>query len=225
MMNKTIKYLFLIFLIIFIPNPIKAEEIYTCDYKKRARHNSIASNIMFNLDYIEKNNSVEFFITITNLHPEIKIIDTINNKTYQYNSLDSTPKEVKISGYKNGTIVKFDLYSKELICQNNLLFSKYITIPPYNKYYKDPICDDFKEYSLCKKWVKNNLTYEDFKIQVLKYKTKVEEEKKKQEELNKKNNVIIDFLKNNYIYILSTVIVVGVVSILFIKKKNKDFRF
>lgn len=220
-----VKYFIMLIVIFLIPKTINADEIYTCDYKQRARHNSIALNIVFNLDFIEENNAVEFVVTISNLHPEIKIVDVVNAKTYKYNSIDETPKEIRLSGYKDGVTIRYELHSKDVICPSNLLFNKFINIPSYNKYYNDPICNDVKEFVLCKKWVKNNRNYEQFKTEVNNYKKKIIEEKQKEEDINKTNNQFIQFLINNYVYILISVIMIGSVSVFIISKSKKEFRF
>lgn len=231
MRKKQKLFIWLLLTFVLSPYQIHAEDVHVCDYKEKARHNLIASNIDFELDYVEKADSVEFFITIYNLHPEIKIIDTYHNEVYQYNNLDDTPKEIKIGGYKDGNIVKFEFYSQENICQVNLLSTKHINLPSYNKYYKDSLCKGIEENMLCKKWVKNDLSYEKFKEEVRKYKDTLKKAKKNQEESPKEESklvrfieTIIKFAMENYIYILISIIILGSLSIIIIYKKQ-EFRF
>lgn len=219
---KKILILFLLFpSIVYSSNGMG---VIICDYKEKARHNLLASNITFSVDYVEKSNSVEFFITITNLHPEIKIEDVTNEKVYQYTS-SNVPKEIKIGGFKDGISARFNLYSKVPVCQTDLLFSKHVGTLPYNRFYKEPVCIDIPGFVLCKKWVKHNLSYDQFLIEVDKYKSRlVADEKPKQEE-NIIVNKIIKFFIDNYIYIGLGIIGLSSVSILIIKERKKNFRF
>lgn len=227
--QKLIIWLVLIF--VLSPYRIYAKNVLSCDYKEKARHNLIASNIDFELDYIEKADSVEFFITIYNLHPEIKIVDTYHDEVYQYNNLEDTPKEIKIGGYEDGNTVKFELYSRENICQINLLSTKHINLPSYNKYYRDSLCKGIEENTLCKKWVKNDLSYDKFKEEVRKYKSTLKKKQKEKERLAKSESKLVkfietmmNFIKENYIYILISIIILGSLLTIIIYKKQ-EFRF
>ncbi len=232
MKRNTKLWLWLLLLFVLSPNNIYCQDIHRCDYEKRARHKLLASNINFDVDYIEKLNSVEFIITITNLHPEVKMIDTYHDVTYQYSNFDEIPKELKITDFKDNNTVKFEFYSRDVICQINHLYTEYIKLPVYNKYYKDPLCEGIEECVLCKKWVENNLDYNDFKKEIRRYKENLKtEEKKEQEKVEKKSSKIIQFMEviarsivKYYIYILIGIIFLG--SLLsFIIYKKQEFRF
>ncbi len=224
MMKKTYLFNILLFLIILFPFSIKAEEIYTCDYKEKARLNAIASNITISTDYVEKNNSVEFSVIISNLHPDVYIIDTVKNVTYYYNENQSNPNEIKISGYKDGINVRYEVYSVKNICRENLLTNKYVTFPPYNKYYNDPLCKDLSNFVLCKKWVKVNYKYDEFKEQIEKHLKQKGKEKETPEEVDDYFNKFIEFYVKYYIYILPSIIILGFIGI-FILDRKKEFRF
>lgn len=222
----------LLLLFVLSPGNVYAQMIYSCDYGAKARHQSLASNVNFDVDYIEKINTVEFVITITNLHPEIKMIDIYHDVTYQYNDFEETPKELKIKGFADNNVVKFEFHSRDPVCQTNHLLTQYVKLPPYNKYYKDSLCEGIEECNLCKKWVENKLSYNEFKNGVLKYKQELRiAEKKKSEQLKKESSVIIKyiniiakFIVSNYIYILIGLIFLGSV-ISYIVYKKQEFRF
>lgn len=218
-------YLFSILLISFIlfPSIANAEDMFTCDYKEKARLNAIASNIVVSIDYIEKGNSVEFIVTLSNLHPDVYIIDNIKNTNYYYNEKSSNPNEIKLKGYKNGVTVRYEVHTVDRICRETLLLSKYAALPPFNKYYKDPVCKGLSEISLCKKWVRVNYDYEEFKKQVEKHKNNqlpVEETKEDEDYLFD----ILQFYLKYYIYILPSIALFSVGLIIVLNRK-KDFRF
>lgn len=228
-LKKLIKII--LFLIIVFPFGIKAEEIdsydnwYTCDFREKARLISIASNLALSTDYFELNNMVEFSITISNPHPDIYIVDTIKNENYYYDPSSANPAEIKITGYKDGITVKYEIHSVDIVCMENLIMSKYVTLPPYNQYYKDPICKDIPDFSLCKKWVKVNYTYDEFIEQVEKYKAGLEEETQTPEDdYDGYFNELIEIFIKYYIYILPIIIILGIVGINILKRR-KEFRF
>ena len=223
MMKKC--YLFSILIISFIlfPSAASAEDIYTCDYKEKARLNAIASNIVVSIDYTEKANSVEFLVTLSNLHPDVYINDSVKNEKYYYNKNSSNPEEIKLKGYKDGTTVRYEIHTVDRICRETLLISKYATLPPFNKYYKDPVCKGLSEINLCKKWVRVNYDYEEFKKQIDKYKKDrlpIEEPTEDDDYLFN----IIQFYLKYYMYILPSIAVLSV-GLIIMLNREKEFRF
>lgn len=216
----------MMFLFTVHPENATADNIYTCDYKEKARLNAIASNITVNVDYVEAENNVKFIITLTNLHPDIYIKDTNTNIEYKYDAKSTNPNELKISGYKDDQNVKYEVYSIERLCKLDILITRYVTIPPYNKYYNDPLCKKNSNHSLCKKWLKVNYNYETFKKEIEKKESQVPiEPDEKKVEKDFLTKIIMIFI-NNYIYIFATIIIIGsgTIYVLYKYRKN-DFDF
>ncbi len=222
-MGKKIMYILLLIITIIPMKHINANEIYTCDYKEKARLNKIAANVSFSIEYKETNKGVEFTTIITNLHPDIYIIDTSTNKKYYYNAKSANPKEIKISGYKDGVSIRYEMHMVNKICKETLLTFKYANFPPYNPFYKDPLCKDIKEFSLCRKWIKVNYNYNEFKKQVEKYKTETIVEVEKDIEKGYLFN-FVDFYLKYYMYILPVIILVSS-GIIYIVNRDKEFNF
>lgn len=205
----------IIILILLFPNVVKAYS-FGCDYNEKARLITIASNINVDIDYIEKNGSVEFVVILNNLHPDLYIIDTSTNKEYRYND----KKEIRISGYKDGQNVIYEVHSIKRVCSDTLLLNKYATFLYYNKYYNDPLCEGLSDFYLCKKWVNNDYSYSDFSKEVNKYLQSKEQNGKSDVNLDEEN-WLMTFLKENYIYIIiGTLTIVSLLG-LFIKNKTK----
>lgn len=217
-------YYIVISLLLFLTIPIIVQaRVYSCDYKEKARLISIASNINIVLDYVETKDTVEFFVTLSNLHPDIYIYDTYKDKEYRYNNKSKNPNELVISNYPDGENIVYEIHSVKANCNSTFLISKYASLPPYNKYYKDPICKELQDFNLCKKWVKNNYNYEEFQQQIDDYLNV-----KKVEEKNEQLKVLpmhwlLDFYFKYYLYIIASIVSVSLI-VVFIKYLRNDLK-
>ncbi len=220
-MKKIIK-LILFTLILILPLKVFG----ACTVDDKIRYLSLASNITTSYDYIEANDRVTFSITIHNVHKDLVVKDTVNNKSYSSNRNDLN--NYTISNLKDGNNYSFSIYAKRGDCSYKLLNTVYVNLPRYNKYYKDPICNGLDNYNLCQRWGEiGNINYETFKEKVEEYKkeTVVEEEIK---DNNKKSLSIIeslgDFWAKYYLYITIGTIALLTPIIIIVNKKNRyDF--
>ncbi len=217
-------YLFILFMffIILVPNKVDA----LCDYNEKARLKAIAANITFKTDHIESDGQVEFFITLSNLHPELYVKDVMGYKFHYYNASAKNPKELTIGGYSHGRTIQYEFYTKNAGCTNEVLLIRYVTLPPYNRFYNDPLCKGLESYTLCQKWVVNNLSYGNFKKQIEDYKNRpiVDPDDEDPGEKIDHFDMIANFLGKYYVYILMTIIIVCLISIYRINKKDSfDF--
>lgn len=220
-MKKIIK-LILFTLILILPLKVFG----ACTVDDKIRYLSLASNITTSYDYTEDNDRVTFSITIHNVHKDLVVKDTINNKSYSSNRNDLN--NYTISNLKDGTNYSFSIYAKRGDCSYKLLNTVYVNLPRYNKYYKDPICNGLENYNLCQRWGEiGNINYETFKEKVEEYKkeTVIEEEIK---DNNKKSLSIIeslgDFWAKYYLYItIGTIALLTPIIIIVNKKSRYDF--
>ena len=213
------KKIILLTLLVLFPVSSKALE---CSYAEQARLRNIASNVTTSYEYVENNGNVTFNVILTNITNEIYIqdyIDRNNNKNYYYN--DSN--EIKITGYTPGTNIRYLIYPTKGNCTSSYLTNKYVNLPYYNKYYKDPLCDG-KTYSVCNKWTKVTYTYEEFakKINELDKKDEVIEENIKEEKSI--FDIISKFIFDYYIFIIAGGVLIVVITSL-IKRKKSRFNF
>lgn len=220
-MKKIIK-LILFTLILILPLKVFG----ACTVDDKIRYLSLASNITTSYDYIEANDRVTFSITIHNVHKDLVVKDTVNNKSYSSNRNDLN--NYTISNLKDGNNYSFSIYAKRGDCSYKLLNTVYVNLPRYNKYYKDPICNGLENYNLCQRWGEiGNINYETFKEKVEEYKkeTVIEEEIK---DNNKKSLSIIeslgDFWAKYYLYItIGTIALLTPIIIIVNKKSRYDF--
>lgn len=222
-MKKGYMLFLLVFLIISIPIRVEA----FCDYQELARIKKIASNVTYKVDYIEKNGTVEFSVTLLNLHPEIYFKDVTNNTFYYYKNSINNTHEIVINGYSPGKTIQYEFYNIEKeYCDNQILLNKYVTLPPYNPFYNDSVCNDAKEYKLCQKWIELNMDYNSFKQQVENYKKERNKGPVEEPIDDSPKNIdkVLDFFIEYYVYILSTIIIVCLIFIYQLNKKdNFDF--
>lgn len=220
-MKKIIK-IFLLVVSILLPMKVFG----ACTTDEKLRYSQLASNITTSYDYIEKDNSVLFTITIHNVHKDLLIKDNTNNKTYSSNQKDLN--NYKITNLKDGINYSFSVYAKSGDCSYRLLNTLYVNLPKYNKYYKDTLCEGLDSFNLCQRWGENgDITYDTFKNKIEEYRkteivTDVVEVKKEEEtELLK---IIGDFWAKYYLYItLGTIVVLTPIIIIIDRKNSYDF--
>lgn len=193
--------------LLFVPFIVSAR---SCSYTEIADLKKVASNITSKYEYV-MGDDVTFNITLTNLNDQIYIVD--GGKRYDY-----TQNELTISGYKNGSKVKYYVYAVK--CDKVLLNTIIINLPTYNKYYQDKVCEGASNYQLCQKWVNVDLDYDSFVSKVNKYKASlINQEKKPTEEINEKS-ILLELLLNYYYIPLIVIIVYCGIKIYIINKES-----
>jgi len=206
--NKVLCFLFLM----FFPFVVFAQ----CNSSDLSRYKSLASNISNYYEYDGNNFNIVFY----NVSDSLNVVDKTHEKTYTSNS---TIGEFMVSDIKPGSTVSFGVYPKSGDCSDYRVLTTYVTVPYFNKYYSDPICDN-NGNSLCSKWVNTSMYSYDQFVNIVKT-TKQEEvieEPLPEVEIHKYG--FFDFLGDFYIYILLFIIVSGSTAIYFLDKKSKfDF--
>lgn len=213
------KKIILLTLLILFPISSKALD---CSYAEQARLRNIASNVTTSYEYVENNGNVTFNVILTNITNEIYIqdyIDRNNNKNYYYNGTS----EIKITGYTPGTNVRYLIYPTKGNCASSYLANKYVNLPFYNKYYKDPLCEG-KTYSICGKWVKATLSYDEFVKTINDYDKKEEKTDEGIKEEKSIFDIISKFIFDYYIFIIAGGVVIVILTSL-IKRKKSRFNF
>lgn len=214
-MRRLKKILLVFTLLMFIPTIMHAE----CDFKEKSKLQNLANNLNFTYNYKETDGefpSVEFSITIANLRPELYIISNASLNNYYYNG----NSEITINGFEAGKTVSFEIYARNGECKNTYLLTNYVTLPPFNKYYKSYICRDITDYNLCKRWSHVSMSYEKFLCQVSKYKESLivsEPYPITGPDLIEK---ILEFLSKYSFYLFGGIIVVCSCAIYYLEKKN-----
>lgn len=206
--------------IMLLPVCVKASD---CDYNEQANLRKIASNVTASYDYIESSDSVTFSVTLTNLTSDIYIVDSATGRTYYYNN----SPELTINGYSAGTNIRYSIYASKANCIKEYLTIKYVNLPSYNKYYKDPLCTGLEQYSVCSKWQNINMTYDDFTKTVSAYKNNTTNNNSEAEDNTQTSSksifdYVFEFIISYYLYmVIGASIIIVVVS--YIRGKRNGF--
>lgn len=138
-----------------IPNIVNAE----CNPSDKERLQKLANNISVTLEEYEENGGTYFKATFTGLSKELRIYSD-RKHFYYYNYSNNVIDEVELHVY-SGRTYQFTVNGNST-CPYNNFRTITISIPSYNPYYKDQICDNASEYRLCQKWYQNDLSYDEF---------------------------------------------------------------
>lgn len=205
------KYLIIGILIVLLPISTKA-----CSSSDMSVLSKMYSNV--EISYLFNESTEKFEIKISNLNKNLYIYSFLN-QNYIY---PSSGEEI-FSSVNPGSNYRFHFYGNYNSCSKSSIASKYITLPSYNKYYKDPLCKGFENYKVCQKWAKVNYTYDEFKKEIDSYKNSEPNKQKEEEEVLGFYDHLALFYKKYYYIILPLVITVLSVLIYMQYKKNKLF--
>jgi len=218
-MKRVLPYITFLFLFLLIPDVVIGA--WYCDYADMAKVKNIASNITTSYDYKINNNKADFTITITNIYKDIYIYDTFHDK-YYYPKKGQDMTEVTLSNFPSGGSYLFQVYTTIDKCEEEIVYSFYVTTPTYNKYYNDALCRDYQGYELCNRWANlNNMSYEEFKRSMTEY---INSNKKTDDIVEDEEEIqdLIEFYLEYYMYILPTIIVT-LLGIIYLIKKSDSF--
>lgn len=218
-MKKVILWM-TIFLLFF---PLKIDAA-SCTKGQIQRYEKLANQIQTTYDYVENNNGVLFTITFHNVYEDLYLVDytTFGSLTTYKNKNNGT---IEVSGYEPNKNYTFHVLNNNTLCDTKIISKINVTLPFYNSYYKDPLCEGIETYSLCQKW--NNIgkmSRSEFEKSIKEYKIKLEVED------NEDSNIVIEdtiwnqirnFVANYYIYIITIVILITIVIIYVIQKRKK----
>ena len=124
-------------------------------------------------------------------------------------------------------IIYIFIKSNDSNCKDEILSTKYVTLPKYNIYYGDENCKGIEDYTLCQRWGSFSVSnYEEYETKINKYKANLTKEKIVTEKEDEETffEQIKDFLYNNYIFILIGIIVISLIIIYYLRK-NDRFKF
>lgn len=195
-----------IFAFMLIPNSIKGA---VCKDSDKVNYQSLAKNISISYDYKEEGTKAKFNLTFSNIPEGFYLVEYNSEQNYPY-----VGSEITIPNLSQGRSFKFEVYTTSLGCDNIVLYTHYVTLPYYNPYYTDSLCDNIKNYKYCNKWVNKKITYSEFKENVEKYRNNIKKEEIKEEEKQTSLfDTIISFYLDYYYIILPIIILTGIVTI------------
>lgn len=212
------KYLLTFIFICFVLFPGKAYA--RCSDVEFGKLQKIAANISYSTVYREENGKVVFDITLTNVTNDVYLYDFIGRR-----NIYGSNNPITLYGYNSGATINYTVRSNSNNCRGETLRTILVTLPSYNPYYTDELCEGISSYSLCNRWYNTqNLSYEDFEKQVKNYRKKleaVEEPVEEPEEQPTWQSILINMFTKYYVFILVPIIIIAGGSI-YILKKNEE---
>ena len=215
-MNRKI-ILVLIGVFFLLPSNAKA---LMCSNQDKLAFVEQAKNITVNYEYVEHDDDVDFTIKISNIPDKFIVYDAVNVVNHV-----NEGSEIVISNIRKNKTYKFGIYVDDFLCKGKLLYTHYIQIPAYNKYYKDELCKGLEDYKLCYKWLNTRMTYDEWKHEMLKYIDKLnqkEENKIKEEEKELFEQLFI-IITNYYFIIIPALILILILAKVIYNKKHDLF--
>lgn len=159
--------LFVIALFIF-PLNIFAKPLYACNSSELSRLKKYASNVNISYNYFTENNEAYFNVTINNVTPDMYIEEETTGQKYYYNH-NNNQGEIVTNNFHDVTSLKFVVYSNTISCTDEVLTVLYVNLPIYNKYADDPLCENNKNFRLCKRFLTSNISREYFEKEIQEY--------------------------------------------------------
>lgn len=218
------RIIILLIVLFIIPINVMAVSRVSCDYSVLSNLKKFAGNITYSYDYYIKENQAYFNITVSNITSEMYIVNKKDNKKYEYKQTNNG--ELVINDVTDTEKMTLEIYSNNSECPNEMLAAIYINLPVFNKFSVDPLCEENKEYKLCKRFLKTSVSYDIFVKQINKYiedKNKPQEEEKEIKQTKEKADMF-DLL----IRFLPLIIIVMVIAAIYIinqrKKNSFDFK-
>lgn len=211
------KKLFLIISILctMLPSIVKAE----CSNEEKIELSRIVSNVKITPVFNEERE--KFSIIISNITPSIYFRD-MNAKVDYINK----GSEVVLYDVSPNQSYRIKFFSAKPACYGEALTSSYVSLPGYNKYYKDPLCEGLEDYKICQKWVNYNYSRSKWEEEV----KKIEKPEEKKPEVKPREKEVKGFydylgeLYEKYYYIVLPIIIIAcTIEIAKLYKKEKFF--
>ena len=218
------KYYIYFFITIVLLLPFSVDAI-TCNKEQISRYEKLANQVQTTLEYRETEDGIAFDVIFHNVHNDFKIMD-YNSYSYLKPSSDNKEGIIKATNYLPNQSYDFGIVNHDSVCDSKIIRKITITMPYYNSYYKNSLCNGISEFELCKKWVNiGNISYTTFVNSVNEYKKTMESADNILDveiEDNLINN-IRNFFAKYYFYIIITILVIISIIMYLINKRRKSF--
>ncbi len=193
-----------------------------CDNSLKVDYQNRAKNITYSYTYNDSNNT--FNILFANITDGLYLIDMDTMQEYRNIS------EITINNVTPGNSYRYGVFTSDLNpCSSSSIYNIYVTLPFYNPFYKDSLCEGITSYKYCKKFINKSVTYDEFKENVLNYKnsfTNGDDKKSEENEetiLEKVFNKLFELYINYYFVVLPIIIIITLIAIYRENKKDSLF--
>lgn len=171
-------------------------------------------------DYVNNNGEKEkgmYKIIVKGLeeYTSVRIKELNVNEPYT----EENKGDITLSNIESG-VKKISIYFDRC---NELLITKTLNIPIYNKYSQREECIGITDLDVCKEDYRYQLNESTFQKKIKEYNEtkKLEEQEKKENKTSLFFNNIIKFLKDYYLYIICAIVVVVSITIYIVVRKKR----
>ena len=195
---------------------IKVEAACTTQDKNALREEAKLMKIIPVLDEEDLMEEYSYGVSFTNWNKDFYLID--NQGTSYYYPDDYAPENV-YGFYQPGSVQTFKVYARYgTKCAFEHLTTIRVTFQNYNKYYSSPLCKGIEDFKLCQRTYSGKIeSYEWFEQEVKKYKQSLEE-KPNEEKDETIIDQVINYIKENPIVLITSVVIIISIIIITIKK-------
>ncbi len=209
-MKEIYKYLFVFLGCMFIFPLISNAQ---CSYERQAELSRIAANVQLSYNYELTGETPDFTVNITNIPNDIYVKNiTDGNKV--------NTETVHFAENVAGENIAYGIYSNDANCKDELLLTKYVTLPFYNSFSAIEDCIDYPEFKYCQKWMNTDeITQDHFEQEFDKYTDKIfEENELKQNE----TNILKEFFDQNKTWVIITISGIVLIILLIFAKRRME---
>lgn len=212
-----------IFLVCLFVFPLVANAA-TCNSTNMSNISSLANNVNIVYEVDTSKKTPVFTITLSNLTADMIVFDRNAAKTYK--GFANTGSELSIKTNTSGSY-SFIIYSKQ--CKEQVA-TKSVSLPTYNVFYGDKLCDGLDTCDVCQKWYGSNKDRKTFEQGIQECKRKnnivVEEEEKPVTQNKAWYESLADiFLKFWWAIIILMIVVIGIYYAIRAKQKKNEYNF
>lgn len=210
-----------LFILLWIPSRINA---LSCTDSQVNRLEKLAKQIQTTYDYQETSDGVYFTIKFHNVHEDLYLVDynTFENMIIYDNNSSGI---VLAPNYAPGSSYTFSVLNQKSLCDVMVVSKVTVTLPSYNKYYKDPLCEGLSSYSLCQKWVNvGNISYAEFQKNIQTYREQIQTTDPEVETEIEDTfwNRVRNFMANYYLYFILVFVVLASIIVFLIQRRKKE---
>ena len=216
-MKKVLIVITLLFTI-FSFQKVNARELCTSSTYGKLKREAYNVNFSYEMKK-DANGSAYFVITVMNFKEDLLLI--VGDSVYEYENVGDTFK--LNNTFDGGETITFSVYGGyDTPCVEEFLYSKKVKIPKYNIYSEEEECFEYDEFELCNKWYQGQIPSRAYFLEKLDeyiQANKPKEPEKEPEDTRSVFEKAIDlYLDNLIIAIPITVVVVGLILFIVIRK-------
>lgn len=247
-MRKNILYVLIIIIGMVITVPVFAEEESLCPLETKTSLRVAASNVTVNYQPIEvaydnepnapadTSGAVEYFFDIKIYNVNSDLMVKIKSENDYADGVEVTYKNIQKDGAihvrkrvgNKLTNVVFEVYGSSSTggCAVEVLRTIRLTLPKYNNLAEREVCTEVPEFYMCQKYITYNVDPANFSKEITKYKEKLEEQQNASNANVEDNNTLpdkaADLISKNKLFIVGTIVLVGVIVTIIILKRKKS---